>query len=287
LRIIEDLFPAWNFYNHNLYNLNWDFRYDGDSTVTQGDGYLSFICDRENAVYADSRFKFTPNFEAYADMRSAVEYLYFSATDTTNYVSLAYNGGDYIATVYTGGVPSSCWGRVNPAPADDLFIVDYLSITAVHVANKYVPLRYIPNEYPEVVVNVVGGTSQNAGTDYYVQDSKIKWDGMGLDGAISAGDVLRVVYIGDDISSPIQAKLSVTDGTAAVNIYDYGSRTWRLVKKKALVGVGGSWSASLFMDATANDSDFYIQKTFLITDDPWWGSYEDEGYGNRIQNTYF
>ena len=130
----------------------------------------------------------------------------------------------------------------------DIFVVEYIEITADHTRNRYAPLSYIPegSDCTNLALNVVGGNTQDFGEDFYVEDSKIKWDGMTMDGEIEPGEVIRAVYLDRNLSLPVTASISLMDDRLTIKAFD---GVWNTVYKRDLAGdYTGTWNASFVMD---------------------------------------
>ena len=73
---------------------------------------------------------------------------------------------------------------------------DYITLNSIHISEKKVFLTKIPSSR-EISVDVVGGTTQFPGSDFQVAGKELSWDGLGMDGLLEEGDVLRVMYPSD------------------------------------------------------------------------------------------
>lgn len=73
---------------------------------------------------------------------------------------------------------------------------DYIELSAINIAEKKASLAKIPSS-SAISVDVVGGTTQLLGADFSVSGRELQWDGLGLDGLLEEGDVLRVMYPSD------------------------------------------------------------------------------------------
>lgn len=73
-------------------------------------------------------------------------------------------------------------------------LVEELVLSSTNLSDKNVQLLNAPADPTKVVTDVIGGTSQGYGEDYTVSGSVLSWSGLGLDGALEVGDVLRVSY---------------------------------------------------------------------------------------------
>lgn len=70
----------------------------------------------------------------------------------------------------------------------------YRTITLGEETAKQLTLPISPSVPNQVLTDVVGGTSQIFGTDFTVSGLVFSWSGLGLDGYLTAGDVLRITY---------------------------------------------------------------------------------------------
>jgi hypothetical protein len=89
----------------------------------------------------------------------------------------------------TGGTPI-----VPPAPSGSLK-TEYITLDNTDVTNKYVTLAQTPASAADVLLDIIGGSSQQYTLDFVVTGSQLGWNGLGLDGVLANGDVLRVHYI--------------------------------------------------------------------------------------------
>ena len=78
-----------------------------------------------------------------------------------------------------------------------MFDVYYKTLGVSDASNKYFPLDGVPLSAVNVALDTIGGTAQALSGDFAVDGTKIRWDGLGLDGTsgtLSAGDIVRVIY---------------------------------------------------------------------------------------------
>lgn len=82
-----------------------------------------------------------------------------------------------------------------PVPGDTTR-ADYLRLTSLDITNRYFQLNGTPTDQSAVALNVIVGTSQYYGTDFYVDGNKVKWDCTGgtFSDIISVGDQVRTMY---------------------------------------------------------------------------------------------
>lgn len=72
--------------------------------------------------------------------------------------------------------------------------VEFYVITPADVTAANFTLAATPAEPTKVLVDVIGGTSQQQGVDYTISGSTFDFSGLGLDGILASGDVVRVQY---------------------------------------------------------------------------------------------
>lgn len=97
-------------------------------------------------------------------------------------------GQDIFAWYINEGVVAS----VTPPPGTRN--IDYYTLGAPDITAKQITLVATPATSADTVLDVIGGTSQHYGIDYSVSGSTLTWNGLGLDGLLANGDVLRVIY---------------------------------------------------------------------------------------------
>ncbi len=257
-RFFEDFFFPEDFraYGTTEYDdIVWSFDATGNSEAFSGGGFLNLTFDGTNRAAADSSFEFTGDFELRATVRNAIDPITFSVMSPDNTVYFTYNDLQYIAGVVTGGESIACTGTFSESDttSGELLVTEYISITADDTRNRYAQLSYIPepSDCTDVALNVVGGVPQNYGEDFYVHDSKIKWDGMELDGELEPGEVLRAIYEDRSLSYPITTVISLDSSRFTVKAYN-GS--WHTLIKRDMIGdYTGSWQTSFSMDSTDAD----------------------------------
>ena len=263
-RYLEDFFVPRNFnallgttYTDNP----WNFTYSGSSFVSSGSGFLDFIYDGSNAVRADSSFSFFNDFDVYAELRNAIAPIRMKITSPDNTVGLSYHNGNYVNWVTTGGMTYSCYGTLNTDATvlGRAVIVEHIPLTNIHIRDKYVPLSYIPEDPGDISVNVVGGTPQNYGDDFILENAQIKWAGLGMDGELEIGEVLRIIYRDRTLSRPIRVNVSLEGQRFTIRVFDTVS-SWRTILKRDMVGAyRGPWTATFYMDVPDSNLDVYLQ----------------------------
>jgi PKD repeat protein len=249
-RYLEDLFwtPPTMLPNHTIDDSLWNL--DASSFIQEG--YIGLTYDGVNTSEVTSVFSFTPNYEIGIELRQTVDPINFSAHNADNTVIISYNNSDWTSTLYTGNKLYSCWstmGTVERTP-----FTDYLYIGGDATSNKSIPLSYTLDS-SNVSMNIVGGSAQEVGTDFYIQDSHIKWDGKGLESEIAVGDILRVIYYARELSDLLQFKIAVNDGLLTIRGRGVSGSWTRLMKRTLLSDSSSPWSASFYMDRTGSVVD--------------------------------
>jgi hypothetical protein len=82
--------------------------------------------------------------------------------------------------------------KLNPVPA----IIDQLRLTPLDIANSFVQIDQTPAN-PLVALNVITGTAQQYGYDFFVSGNQVHWDtttASNFKNLIAMGDVVRVVF---------------------------------------------------------------------------------------------
>lgn len=97
-------------------------------------------------------------------------------------------GQDVFAWYVNQGIVSA----ITPVPGTRQ--VEYITISLAQEAAKAVTLGATPDTSAKVILDVIGGTSQEFGTDYTVTGTSLDWNGLGLDGILAENDVLRIIY---------------------------------------------------------------------------------------------
>lgn len=79
--------------------------------------------------------------------------------------------------------------------------VFYQTLAIGDITNKYVTVPNTVVTASKVQANIVGGTTLEYGVDFTANATlnRIEWNGLALDGLLSAGDTLRIVYNSTDI----------------------------------------------------------------------------------------
>jgi hypothetical protein len=248
-RYLQSLFEETHFTNHVIFDDQWDLIYSADSTGWISDGYIMMNYDGTHAVQAGSIFSFTPDFEVSAEIRNAYDPVYFEVFNSDNTISFSFNDGDCTSVLITDVDTYTCRSHLSLRPVDEReLFTDYLCITSTHIRNKWIPLTFLPTDATNFALNIVGGSSQDIDVDFIVEGGFIKWAGLGLDGELNPGDILRAIYNTRDLSDPVQIKLSVENDIFTARVYDFTG--WQTIMKRTLDGTNNNspWSVSFYMN---------------------------------------
>lgn len=80
------------------------------------------------------------------------------------------------------------------AAASDAWKVEHHTITAGEAVAKSFTMGSVPLAPTEVVVDVIHGGAQAYGIDFLITVDEFSWDGLGLDGSLAEGDIIRLQY---------------------------------------------------------------------------------------------
>jgi hypothetical protein len=72
---------------------------------------------------------------------------------------------------------------------------EYHTLTLGELTAKQFNLSFTPSDSTVVLCDVVGGTTQIINTDFSVSSNIFDFDGLGLDGVLNTGDILRIHYV--------------------------------------------------------------------------------------------
>jgi hypothetical protein len=239
---IEDLFNTQDFIGFGPVENNqyWSI----DSSVSIGGGVMSFTYDGTNQARAQSVFTVTNNYEVTATLRNAIDPIYFNISGVDQTMSFSYNDGTYVAGVYMNGVHSSRFDTIDST----LFFqdqTDNIVVTSTDTRNKWAPLSHIPDSTSVSVRlgDMTSGIAQVNGTDYYINDSKIKWDGKGMDGTVQPTYILQAIYVDRSLSGPIRVSMSLIGNRYTISIDEVP------VFRANMIGFyNGPWDVSFFMN---------------------------------------
>ena len=71
-------------------------------------------------------------------------------------------------------------GIEKPQSSDNTMMYEYFRLTSTDEANRYVSFYGPTTDVSNVAMNIIGGSAQYYGMDFYVNDNKVKWDQSGL-----------------------------------------------------------------------------------------------------------
>lgn len=113
---------------------------------------------------------------------------YTFATPTITFNSAPYVGQKIAVWMLTEGTPAL-------APISlGTQIVQYKTLDATDITNKYITIPASPGDVTKVLLDVIKGSSQEYGVDFSVSGTQLTWNGLGLDGQLNIGDILRYHY---------------------------------------------------------------------------------------------
>jgi hypothetical protein len=157
----------------------------------------------------------------------------------------------FIQQVFLHGSVAANWNESRA-------VTEHVALTAIDIRNKNVALSFIPDpDTSNTSLNIVGGVAQNYGEDYYIKDSKIKWDGMNLDGELQPGDIFRILYTDEKLSKELKVSLSLKGSIFTVKYFNNGWQT--LIMKNIASYYLGPWETTFMMDTPnpINHDDIY------------------------------
>jgi len=74
------------------------------------------------------------------------------------------------------------------------FVIENLELSAGDITNKEITLGYPPLTSNSFYVAISGGILQSIETDYTIVGQVLKWDGLGMESILVAGDIIVVMY---------------------------------------------------------------------------------------------
>jgi hypothetical protein len=231
----------------------WNFTFSGSSYAVSGGGFLSLTYDGNSPVRADSIFQLGGNFNVQATLIDFVGPLQMRITgpDATFFVN--YYNQDYTCGSIAGGT-YACNGTVDYTALPGLtFITDYVPVSYENIENQYIPLAFLPADCSNIAVNIVGGTAQNFGEDFTIQDGNLTWDSSSSLSDLDAGEILRVIYgMGNNTFAPIRVEMNLTDNRLTTKLFSQG--VWKTAYRKDIGDSTGPWIVSFVIDSTGADS---------------------------------
>lgn len=87
-------------------------------------------------------------------------------------------------------------GSIPPLPIiSGVLKTEYRTLTAGEITAKAITLLQTPAASGEVMLDAIGGGATFYGDDFVVSVATLSWNGLALDGVLTAGDKLRVTYV--------------------------------------------------------------------------------------------
>lgn len=99
------------------------------------------------------------------------------------------SGQDVYVYYLSSGTP------VVPPITSGTLKTEFRTLTSGESTAKKIILAFTPADPGGVLVDIIGGTSQEFNVDYTVVANEVRWNGYALDGLLTTGDKLRVHYI--------------------------------------------------------------------------------------------
>jgi hypothetical protein len=106
-------------------------------------------------------------------------------------LTLPVDAGTSGYVLQTNGSGVTSW---QPASGAGTFEVEYRTITGGEETAKQLTLAATPLTPAKVLVDYISGCAQSYSVDFTVSGATLDWNGLGLDGVLTAGDELRIVY---------------------------------------------------------------------------------------------
>jgi hypothetical protein len=79
-------------------------------------------------------------------------------------------------------------------PPSNVYTVEYFTLDALNISSSSINLSHIPTDATTVTLDVISGSAQIYGEDYFVSANVLSWDTTPLYGILDVGDKLRVTY---------------------------------------------------------------------------------------------
>ena len=148
----------------------------GNSSNTQFPLTLVPSSERSILVFANRVMEFGTEW-TYNDIGNQIEFVSAPATSVDIYVFYL-TEGDIISVPVPSGTK----------------VVEYHEILAAEETAKEFTLAQTAAEPTKVIADVIGATSQQYSVDFVISSNKFNWNGLGLDGSLTQGDVVRLIY---------------------------------------------------------------------------------------------
>jgi len=79
-------------------------------------------------------------------------------------------------------------------PPSNIYTVEYFTLDALNVSSSSITLSHTPTDASAVTMDVISGSAQIYGEDYFVSANVVSWDATPLYGILDVGDKLRITY---------------------------------------------------------------------------------------------
>ena len=79
-------------------------------------------------------------------------------------------------------------------PPSNIYTVQYFTLDALNISSSSITLSHIPTDATTVTLDVISGSAQIYGEDYFVTANVLSWDTTPLYGILDVGDKVRVTY---------------------------------------------------------------------------------------------
>jgi hypothetical protein len=115
----------------------------------------------------------------------------FELEELHNVSAQSPNDGDVL--VYDGA--TQLWkNQAIVVPPSNVYTVEYFTLDALNISSSSINLSHIPTDATTVTLDVISGSAQIYGEDYFVSANVLSWDTTPLYGILDVGDKLRVTY---------------------------------------------------------------------------------------------
>jgi hypothetical protein len=79
-------------------------------------------------------------------------------------------------------------------PPSNIYTVEYFTLDSLNISSSSINLSHTPTDATTVTLDVISGSAQIYGEDYFVTANVLSWDTTPLYGILDVGDKLRVTY---------------------------------------------------------------------------------------------
>ena len=79
-------------------------------------------------------------------------------------------------------------------PPSNVYTVEYFTLDALNISSSSITLSHTPTDATNVTLDVISGSAQIYGEDYFVTANVLSWDTTPLYGILDVGDKVRVTY---------------------------------------------------------------------------------------------